>query len=45
MPNLGFALEQAGKVPEAIDQYEQALRLRPDLVEMQRRLARLRAVQ
>ena len=29
--NLGIALEQAGRLPEAIEQYEQALRIRPDI--------------
>jgi len=28
--NLGIALREQGRLPEAIDQYEQALRLRPD---------------
>jgi tetratricopeptide (TPR) repeat protein len=31
--NLGNMLLHAGKVPEAVDQYEQTLRLRPDCVE------------
>lgn len=31
--NLGFALFQAGRVPEAIRHYEAALRLRPDYAE------------
>jgi tetratricopeptide (TPR) repeat protein len=31
--NLGLALVDAGRVPEAIQQYEQALRIKPDLVE------------
>jgi tetratricopeptide (TPR) repeat protein len=31
--NLGIALQHAGKMPEAITEYEQALRLRPDYAE------------
>ena len=30
---LGVAFEQAGRIPEAIAQYEQALRIKPDFVE------------
>lgn len=36
--HLGFALERRGNVPEAIAQYEQALRLNPDLAEVHRML-------
>lgn len=41
--NLGIALEQAGRVQAAIEQYEQALSLKPGFVELQKRVAQLRA--
>jgi len=41
--NLGIALEQVGLVEEAIEHYEQAVLLRPDLIEIQKRLDLLRA--
>jgi tetratricopeptide (TPR) repeat protein len=34
-------LEQAGRAQEAIGHYEQALRIKPDLVQAQNALARL----
>jgi tetratricopeptide (TPR) repeat protein len=43
--NLGNALLSLGKVSEARGQYEQVLRLTPDDVEVQTRLAHLRAAQ
>jgi Flp pilus assembly protein TadD len=43
--NLGAALEQAGRVQEALGHYEQAVRIKPDFVQAQSNLARLRAVQ
>jgi tetratricopeptide (TPR) repeat protein len=42
---LGMALEQAGKIEEAIAHYEQALRIKPDLAEARNALARLRVRQ
>ena len=39
--NLAVTLERTGNVPEAIEHYEQALRLSPDLVPARRALARL----
>ncbi|MGO9526357.1 MAG: tetratricopeptide repeat protein [Verrucomicrobiia bacterium] len=36
--NLGFALSQIGKFQEAIGQYEQALRIKPDYAEAHRNL-------
>ncbi len=39
--NLGNALAQAGRVPEAIVQYEQALRINPDLAEAHNNLGNL----
>ena len=39
--NLGNALAQAGRVPEAIVQYEQALRTNPDLAEAHNNLGNL----
>ena len=39
--NLGNALAQAGRVPEAIVQYEQALRIKPDLAEAHNNLGNL----
>ena len=36
--NLGKALAQVGRVPEAIGQYEQALRIKPDFAEAQNNL-------
>jgi tetratricopeptide (TPR) repeat protein/4-amino-4-deoxy-L-arabinose transferase-like glycosyltransferase len=36
--NLGFALSQIGKFQEAIEQYEQALRIKPDYAEAHRNL-------
>jgi Flp pilus assembly protein TadD len=43
--NLAVALERVGKFDEAISQYEQALRIKPDFVEAQENLARLRSGQ
>ena len=43
--NLGIALGQTGKIEEAIEQYEYALRLKPDYIEAQNALARLRVRQ
>ena len=43
--NLGVALEQTGKIQDAIRHYEQALRIKPDYAEVQNELTRLRAVQ
>ena len=40
--NLGIALEQVGRVQEAVEHYEQAVLLRPDLEELQKRLIVLR---
>jgi cytochrome c-type biogenesis protein CcmH/NrfG len=42
---LGVALEKQGRTPEAIQHYEQALRIKPDFVQAQDALARARAVQ
>jgi cytochrome c-type biogenesis protein CcmH/NrfG len=39
---LGRALAQAGHVPEALDAYQQALKLSPDLVEAQQAADALR---
>ncbi len=39
--NLAIALEKAGRVPEAVEQYKQALRLKPDLAEARYALTRL----
>ncbi|MGO9243200.1 MAG: tetratricopeptide repeat protein [Verrucomicrobiia bacterium] len=39
--NLGNALARAGRVPEAIVQYEQALRINPDLAEAHNNLGNL----
>jgi tetratricopeptide (TPR) repeat protein len=39
--SLGLALARLGRVPEAIEQYEQALRLKPDFAGARNRLARL----
>ena len=41
--NLGSALLEEGRVPEAIARYEEALRLRPGADEIRARLAQLRA--
>jgi tetratricopeptide (TPR) repeat protein len=43
--NLAMALEKTGRVREAIEHYELALRIRPDFVQAQDALARARAVQ
>ena len=43
--NLGITLRRAGKVQEAIGQYEQALRIKPDFTQAQNALARLQARQ
>ena len=40
---MGVALERAGRLTEAIRQYEQALRIKPDYVEAQNNLAWLLA--
>jgi cytochrome c-type biogenesis protein CcmH/NrfG len=37
-------LERLGRAPEAIQHYEQALRIKPDFVQAQKALARARAV-
>jgi len=42
---LGDCLGETGRVTEAIKEYEQALRLKPDFTEAQVALARLRAKQ
>ena len=39
--NLGVALEQTGKLKEAIGHYEQALQIKPDFTEARNALARL----
>jgi tetratricopeptide (TPR) repeat protein len=39
--NLGLALEKLGRVPEAIEHYRQALKLRPDLTAAKNALTRL----
>jgi len=36
--NLGIALGSRGRLPEAIDQFEQALRLKPEFADAQRNL-------
>jgi len=41
--NLGVALEQTGKIEDAIRCYQEVLRLKPDYAEAQTRLARLQA--
>jgi tetratricopeptide (TPR) repeat protein len=41
--NLGLALEKPGRMPEAIQQYQQALKLRPDFTAAKGALARLQA--
>jgi tetratricopeptide (TPR) repeat protein len=43
--NLGVALEQAGKLQDAIGHYEQALRIKPDYTEARNALARLQGSQ
>ena len=43
--NLGIALEKAGRVAEAMAQYEQALRIKPDYPEARNALTRLQAHQ
>jgi len=40
--NLGRALEQAGHVPQALDAYQQTLKINPDLAEAQQRMDALR---
>ena len=42
--NLGIALASQGKLDEAIDQLQQALRLQPAFVDAQRNLAKLRSL-
>jgi protein O-GlcNAc transferase len=41
--NLGIVLEQAGRLQDAVEHYEQALRINPKMIEAQNGLARLRA--
>ena len=41
--NLGVALAQAGRIPEAIEHLQQALRIKPDYAQAQNALARLQA--
>jgi tetratricopeptide (TPR) repeat protein len=43
--NLGNALAQVGRVQEAIQHYEQALRIKPDFAVARNALARLEARQ
>jgi tetratricopeptide (TPR) repeat protein len=43
--NLGLALEKLGRTPEAIEQYEQVLKLRPDFIQARNALMRLGAGQ
>jgi tetratricopeptide (TPR) repeat protein len=43
--NLGLALEKLGRAPEAIEHYQQALRIKPDFTQAQNALARLQAGQ
>jgi tetratricopeptide (TPR) repeat protein len=42
---LGHALLEAGRIPEAIDCYEQTLRIKSGFAEARNHLARLRAMQ
>jgi tetratricopeptide (TPR) repeat protein len=39
--NLAAALEEGGRKQEAIEHYQQAVRIRPDFVEAQAQLVRL----
>ena len=41
--NLGVALEQAGRLQDAIGHYEQALQIKPDCAQARNALARLQA--
>jgi len=38
--NLGFALAQAGKIPEALQQFEEAVKIKPDYADAQYNLGR-----
>jgi Tetratricopeptide repeat len=40
---MSHVLEKTGRIPEAIEQYEQVLKLRPDFIPATKALARLRA--
>jgi Flp pilus assembly protein TadD len=41
--DLGVALEKSGRIPEAIEQYEQALKLSPDFTTARDAIERLQA--
>jgi Flp pilus assembly protein TadD len=43
--DLGVALEKSGRIPEAIAQYQQALKLNPDFTAARDAIERLRASQ
>jgi tetratricopeptide (TPR) repeat protein len=42
--DLGAALEKLSRAPEAIEQYQQALKLNPDMAAARDTIERLRAV-
>jgi Flp pilus assembly protein TadD len=43
--DLALALEQTGQLAEAMEQYEEALRIKPDFAAARNNLARLQALQ